>query len=331
MKAVEAGKRILVTGAGGFVGPHLIDELKRACGEGANIFGTSLMGLAHPTLGWLEPLDICDAEATRGAVARWRPTHVVNLAGLAAPASAAAAPEAAWGVHLRGSRNLAEAILAEAPDCWLLHVSSGLVYGASAKSGQPMDEDTLLAPQDEYSASKAAGELALGALAPRGLRCVRLRPFNHAGRGQSADFVVAAFATQIARIEAGLAPAVMRVGNLEASRDFLDVADVVAAYALAVRDSERLVSGDIFNIASGRAWPISAILTRLLSLSAMTIAVEPDPARERPDDLPMVVGDASRIRTRLGWAPRHDFMTTIGEVLDDARQRVAADAGGGPT
>jgi GDP-4-dehydro-6-deoxy-D-mannose reductase len=326
MTADEAGKRVLITGAGGFVGPHLMQELRRVCGEAAGIVATSMTGLAHPTLGWLEPLDICDADATQRAMARWRPTHVINLAGIAAPASAAAAPEAAWDVHLRGSRNLAEAILAEVPDCWLLQVGSGLVYGASAKSGQPMDETTLLAPLDEYAASKAAADLALGVLTRRGLRCVRFRPFNHVGRGQSEDFVVASFAMQIARMEAGLAAPVLRVGNLDASRDFLDVADVVAAYALAVRDSRRLVAGDIFNIASGVARPISKILNRLLSLSTTKIAVERDPARERPGDLPVVVGDAGRIRKQLEWAPKRDFLATIDDVLDDARHRVAANA-----
>lgn len=327
MTVHEAAKRILVTGAGGFVGPHLMQALQRTCGEGASIIATTMTGLAHPTLGWLEPLDICDAEATRAALARWRPTDIVNLAGIAAPAAAAAAPDAAWDVHVRGSRSLAEAILAEAPDCWMFHVSSGLVYGASAKSGQPMDEDTLLAPLDEYSASKAAGDLALGVLVQRGLKCIRLRPFNHAGRGQSEDFVVASFAMQIARIEAGLAAPVMRVGNVEAKRDFLDVADVTKAYALAVRNSHRLVSGEIFNIASGVALPISEILNRLLSLSATKIAVERDPARDRPNELPVVVGDAGRIRRQLEWAPKGDFMATIGDVLDDARQRVAGAPG----
>jgi GDP-4-dehydro-6-deoxy-D-mannose reductase len=129
---------------------------------------------------------------------------------------------------------------------------------------------------------------------------------------------------QIARIEAGLAAPVMRVGNLDASRDFLDVADVVAAYALAVRDSHRLFAGEIFNIASGVALPISEILNRLLSLSATKIAVERDPARDRPNELPVVVGNASRIRKQLDWAPKRDVMAAIGDVLDDARRRVAA-------
>ena len=115
----------------------------------------------------------------------------------------------------------------KAPDCWLLNAGSGLVYGESAKPGLPLDESALLAPIDEYAVTKAAADLALGALARRGLKCIRFRPFNHTGAGQAGAFVIPAFAMQIAQIEAGLAEPVIHVGNLDAERDFLDVRDVV--------------------------------------------------------------------------------------------------------
>ena len=206
MTGGRGGTRVLVTGAGGFVGPHLLDALRRIGGGDVELIATAKDGALHRKLGRLAALDVCDAAAVGAAIARWRPTHVVNLAGFAAPAAAAAAPDAAWAVHLHGARNLARAILAHAPACWLFQISSGLVYGASARSGEPVDERTMLAPLDEYSASKAAADLALGALVPAGLKCVRFRPFNHTGRGQSEDFVIPAFAMQVARIEADLAP-----------------------------------------------------------------------------------------------------------------------------
>jgi GDP-4-dehydro-6-deoxy-D-mannose reductase len=322
MTAIRGQTRVLITGAGGFVGPHLVNALRRFCGRDLAVLATTKTGGVLPELGRLESLDICDVEAASGAIAGWRPTHVVNLAGIAATAAAAADPEAAWDVHLRGSRNLARAILSTAPDCWLLHVGSGLVYGASAKSGVPVDEDTVLAPVDEYAATKAAADIALGALVRRGLKCVRFRPFNHAGCGQTEDFVIPAFAMQIARIEVGLGPPLVRVGNLDAERDMLDVADVTEAYALAVSARDSLVSGEIFNIASGRPQRISDILNQLLSFSRETITIQRDPARDRPSDLPSIVGDSKRIRAKLGWAPRHNFGDTLRGILDDCRARV---------
>jgi GDP-4-dehydro-6-deoxy-D-mannose reductase len=322
MTAIRGQTRVLITGAGGFVGPHLVEALRRICGRDLAILATSKNGGIIPELGRLDSLDVCDAEATSKVLAGWRPTQVVNLAGIAATAAAAADPEAAWDVHLRGSRNLARAILSTAPDCWLLHVGSGLVYGASAKSGLPVDEDTVLAPVDEYAATKAAADIALGAFVWRGLKCVRFRPFNHTGRGQTEDFVIPAFAMQIARIEVGVMPPLVRVGNLDAERDILDVADVAEAYALAVRASDSLVSGEIFNVASGCPQRISDILNQLLSFSRQTITFQRDPARDRPSDLPSIVGDAKRIRAKLGWAPRHNFGDTLRGILDDCRARV---------
>jgi GDP-4-dehydro-6-deoxy-D-mannose reductase len=322
MTATRWQTRVLITGAGGFVGPYLVEALRRICGRDIAILATTKNGGLVRELDRIDTLDICDIEATSELIAGWRPTHVVNLAGIAAPAAAAADPETAWNVHLRGSRNIAQAILSTAPDCWLLHVGSGLVYGASAKSGLPVDEDTVLAPVDEYAATKAAADIALGAFVWRGLRCVRFRPFTHTGRGQTEDFVIPAFAMQIARIEVGAMPPLVRVGNLDAERDILDVADVAEAYALAVRASDSLVSGEIFNIASGHSQRISDILNQLLSFSRQTITFQRDPARDRPSDLPSIVGDAKRIRAKLGWAPRHAFEETLRGILDDCRARV---------
>lgn len=322
MTAMLGQTRVLITGAGGFVGPRMVEALRRTCGRDAVICATTKTGRVHPELGRLDPLDICDLAATSRLIAVWRPTHVVNLAGIAAPAVAAANPEAAWDVHLRGTRNLAQAILSAAPECWLFHVGSGLAYGASAKSGLPIDEDTVLAPLDEYGASKAAADLALGAFVQRGLKCVRFRPFNHTGRGQTENFAIPAFAMQIARIEAGLTAPIVWVGDLEAERDILDVEDVAQAYAQAVCASEVLVSGDIFNIASGLPRRISDVLSQLVSLSGAAISVQSDPRRGVRNDLALIVGDARRLRARLGWAPRRAFEETLRSVLADCRARV---------
>ena len=217
---------------------------------------------------------------------------------------------------------MAHGILDEVPDCWLIHVGSGLVYGGSAKSGLPLDEKALLAPIDEYGVTKAAADLALGALSYRGLKVIRMRPFNHIGVGQSDAFVVPAFATQVARIEAGLAPAVIRVGNLDTERDFLDVRDIAGAYALAVRSSASLAHDMIFNIASGVPRRIGDILSWLLGQSRVPIVVERDRTRVRRNDLPRIIGDASRIRKALKWEPEYNLEQTLIGILDDCRRRM---------
>ncbi len=311
--------RVVITGARGFVGPRVAEALR--VGGISEIIATAKVGGLHPVLGPVLQLDITDSAAVTEFIAEVRPTHVMHLAGIAALTAATSDPDVTWGVNLHGTLNLARAILQVCPACWLLNVGSGLVYGENAKSGHALDESTPLAPTDEYAASKAAADLALGALARRGLKCIRLRPFNHIGPGQSEDFVVPAFAMQIARAEAGRAPPVIRVGNLEARRDFLDVRDVAKAYALVVKESERLASGLILNIASGVPRRISEILDALIAQCSVAIAVEQDRGRMRPSDLPAIIGNASRARELLGWAPACSFEETLAAVMSDCRAR----------
>ncbi|MCZ6861788.1 MAG: GDP-mannose 4,6-dehydratase [Alphaproteobacteria bacterium] len=316
--------RVLITGARGFVGPYLMEALRRACGGDVAVIATSKEGGTHPVFGQTEALDVTNETAVGAIIARHQPTHVIHLAAVASRSAALADPKNAWRVHVQGALNMAHAILDEAPDCRLLHVGSGLVYGESAKSGLPLDETALLAPVDDYAVTKAAADLALGALARRGLKVLRMRPFNHTGPGQEEAFVVPAFAMQIARIEAGLLPPVIRVGNLDAERDFLDVRDVARAYALAMRNADDLEPGAILNIASGLSRRIGDILDHLLRLARVKITVQTDPARLRPSDLPCIIGDASRARMRLGWALEYPFEETLAAMLDDCRARVAS-------
>lgn len=318
----DAPRKVLITGAAGFVGPYLADALRRLPGREAVIVATDVRAGEHRRIGTVRALDVADAAAVARLIREERPTHVVQLAGLSAPPVANANEARAWQVHLFGTLNLAHAILEHAPQCVLLSVGSGQVYGATARSGRPLTERALLAPGNVYEVTKAAGDLAVGALAVQGLCCVRLRPFNHFGPGQTGDFVIPSFAMQIARIEAGLQLPVLRVGNLEAERDFLDVRDVVAAYALAVAKSAEIAPGTILNIASGVPRRIKSIVDQLLALSRVTITIEIDSARMRPIETPRFVGDATLARTLLGWSPEIAFETTLAAVLEDCRARV---------
>jgi GDP-4-dehydro-6-deoxy-D-mannose reductase len=315
--------RILITGARGFVASHLRDALLRVCGSDVEMIATAQEPGTHPVFGKMAALDVTDLSVVKRVFQSHAPTHVMHLAGIAVPSAANANPRAAWDVHLGGTLNLAETILARNPNCWLLHVGSALVYGDSAKPGLPLDETTLLAPMDEYAASKAAADLALGALTHRGLKCVRFRPFNHAGPGQAEGFVLPDFAMQIAKIEAGLVAPVMRVGNIDVERDFLDVRDVVSAYALAAREVASLEPGVIFNIASGVPRRVGDILERLLRQSQAKISLEHDLNRVRPTELPHVIGNADHARRCLAWSPERRFEDTVDDVLNDWRARVA--------
>ena len=300
-----APRRILLTGADGFVGRHLQAALHRA----------------YPDAALLTPgFDVTDAAAVVAAVREARPDTVVHLAAVAAPTDARRDPERAWQVNLGGTLALARAVLSHAPDAMLLFAGTADAYGASFRPGLPLDESAALAPQNTYGATKAAADLALGAMVSEGLRVVRARPFNHTGPGQSEAFVVPAFARQVARIGAGLQAPVMTVGALDPERDFLDVRDVCAAYALCV--GADLPSGTVLNFASGVPRRIGDILADLLGLAGVTAEVQTDAGRLRPGDTPRAVGDAGAAHRMLGWSPAVAWEQTLADVLEDWRGRV---------
>ncbi len=201
----------------------------------------------------------------------------------------------------------------------MLAVGSGEMYGSSALSGMPLDEQTVLAPVSEYAASKAAADLAIGALTRKGLRAVRLRPFNHSGPGQSDRFALPAFARQIAAIELGGADPVIKVGNLEAERDIVDVRDVVEAYITVIEGSDKLPSNAVFNIASGKSVRIGDLLDLMLSFASKKIRIEPDPGRMRAIEIPRYVGNANLAREVLGWKPEFTISRTLRDMYDAYR------------
>jgi GDP-4-dehydro-6-deoxy-D-mannose reductase len=304
-------RRILVTGAAGFVGGHLMPVLRRAFPE-AELAAAGF--------------DLLDHAAVAAAVRAAPPDACVHLAAISAIPAVAQDPGAAWQVNLHGTLALAEAIRDAAPHCTLLYASTADAYGRSFQSGAAVTEASALAPMNMYGATKAAADLALGAMAGQGLRVIRVRPFNHTGPGQSAAFVVAAFARQIARIAAGLQPPVLQVGALDPQRDFLDVRDVCAAYALCLAKADDVPSGAILNLASGGARRIGDVLSELLAIGGVRAAIETDAARLRPSEIPIAIGDAGQARRLLGWAPQIAWETTLADTLNDWRHRVLAES-----
>jgi GDP-4-dehydro-6-deoxy-D-mannose reductase len=308
--------RILLTGAAGFVGTHLRRVLATTFPD-AEIIGIS----QHPQAG-LTALDMTDMAAVTAIVRHVRPDACIHLAAITAVPIARRYPEAAWRVNLLGTLALARAILETVPDCVFLFVSSSEVYGRSFRSGLALQETALLEPMNTYAATKAAADLAVGAMTTEGLRTIRVRPFNHTGPGQSAELVVAAFARQTARIAGGLQAPVLKAGALDSRRDFLDVRDVCAAYVACLARAEALEPGIILNIASGTPRRIGDVLAELLKIANVKVSIEMVGTLLRPTEIPTATGDASRAQAVLGWRPTISWETTLSDVLADWQARV---------
>jgi len=285
-----------VTGAHGFVGRHLTAAL-RATWPAATILAPRF--------------DVRNAASVTSIIRECAPACCIHLAAIASVARAEAAEDAAWQTNLHGALNVARAILAHAPACQLLFASSADAYGASFRTNVPVTEMIPLAPISLYGATKAAADLALGSLASRGLRAVRLRLFNHIGAGQSPDFAVANFARQLALIGAGRQAPFLQVGRLDTWRDFIDVRDVCAAYIACIARRDTLPAGAILNIASGQPRRIGDVLNDLVGLSGLKVEVCCDAPRVRATDIIHASGDASLARKLLGWSPTIPWPETL--------------------
>jgi GDP-4-dehydro-6-deoxy-D-mannose reductase len=269
---------------------------------------------AHKTI----QVDITDSAKVYDLIAAYRPAAVVHLAAVAQPAKAARNQDLAWQVNVEGTRNLARAIMLKAPQARLVFASSSETYGASFNDWpEGVAESVSLRPMSAYGATKAAADVALGQMAIDGLDVIRFRAFNHTGPGQAPNYVVPAFAEQVARIEAGIQPPVMQVGNLDACRDFLDVRDVVKAYVLAALGQG--LPGRAYNLSSGTGRPIQSVLDTLQSFTDVQIDVEIDPNRVRPSDVPYAIGNNSAVKSDFGWTPEFPFEQTLRDVLDGYR------------
>lgn len=314
--------RVLVTGANGFVGRYVVSALGSAFAGGAEIFPTARRVMDGAETAAVIRLDVTDAADVQREISRLHPTHVIHLAGFSTILAAVENEDLAWRVHLFGTLNVARAIMQYVPDCVLLHVGSGQVYGATAHSVDLLTETSILAPTNAQMASKAAADLALGAMAESGLRCIRFRPFNHTGPGQSEKFALPSFALQMARITAGLQEARMRVGNLDVTRDFLDVRDVASAYVQAIVKSEQINRGEIFNVASGRPRCIRDVLDEMLRISNTSVVIETDRERLRSTEIVRFVGDPSKAQRLLDWSPKYSFKQTLQDIIEYADRTV---------
>jgi GDP-4-dehydro-6-deoxy-D-mannose reductase len=324
---MAAYERILLTGGAGFVGSHVAAALASAYPHGRRVvlLRPGETG-AHPAFA-PAVADLLDEAAIDRIVADLRPDLVFHLAGQASIGQAARAAEETWRVNFHGAFGLGAAVARHAPQAVMLFSSTAAAYGASFRDGV-LSEDAPLKPMDVYSRSKAAAESALADVVGPEARLIVTRPVNHSGPGQkSRNFVLSSFAAQIAAIESGAAEPRMKVGDLSKARDFLDVRDVVDAYMRLIdraRDLPERVA--TFNIGSGEARPIGALLDELRAMARTPFEVEVDPQLLRPSatDIASVACDASKLRAATGWTPRHSLEEMLGALLDQWRAEVAS-------
>lgn len=315
--------RILVTGAGGFVGQHLIRHLRERYPE-AMLFGTRYRSdetsstYDEADVRCLQ-VDLLEQERTRDVLEETMPDWVFHLAGQASPRKSF---ESAWQtieLNSRAQLNLLEGCIALNIRPRFLLTSSAEVYAVTPEN-MPLTEEAPLCPRNPYGLSKVTQDLmGLQYSLSHRFPVLRARPFNHIGPGQREGFVAPDFAMQVARIEAGLQEPSLNVGNLSAERDFTDVRDVVRAYVLLM---ERGEPGGAYNVSSNEGRSVQTLLDTLLRLTDVPIRVEFDPAKLRPVDVPRIIGDSQKLRDLTGWQPEVPFEQTLADVLVECRERV---------
>jgi GDP-4-dehydro-6-deoxy-D-mannose reductase len=299
--------KALLTGAGGFVGPHLAQHLT---GVGDTVVGFDAEN--GPDLrdqaGWIELL------------AAQTPDVVYHLAGWSDVGSSWDNPGDTFLVNSVGTQHVLEAARLAGVGRVVI-VSSAELYGVVNPVELPLVESHPVQPRSPYGASKQAAEaVALQYHRGFGLEVTIARPFNHLGPGQSTRFVAPAFARQIVEAEVLGGPRQLLHGNLSGQRDYTDVRDVVRAYRLLATEA---TPGEVYNICSGEAVSTQRLLETLLDLSPATVELRADPERFRPIDLPVLRGSASKLAADTGWAPRYSLTQTLDDVLADARRRMS--------
>ncbi|HTK31077.1 MAG TPA: GDP-mannose 4,6-dehydratase [Candidatus Saccharimonadaceae bacterium] len=316
-------RRVLVTGVTGFAGSHLVDYMLTR--NDCQIFGiqrwrSRTENIEHfaDKITLLE-CDLRDATSTRDTLEKVRPDWIFHLAAQSFVPTSWSAPTESLTTNILGQVNVFEAVRKIGLQCRIQLACSSEEYGMVFPDEVPIKETNPLRPLSPYAVSKVTQDM-LGYQYWMSFKVdsVRTRGFNHEGPRRGPVFVASDFAKQIADIEKGRKAPVLSVGNLEAKRDFTDVRDMVKAYWLAL---EKCEPGEVYNICSGTAWSIQKVLDHLLSLTKQKIEVRQDPARLRPSDVPILLGDNSKFVKATGWKPTIPFEKTLADMLEHWRSR----------
>lgn len=309
-------KKVLITGVTGFAGSFLAENLITR--NDSELHGTYLSDTSLENISsikdslTLHKIDLTDTTAVTELISLIQPDEIYHLAALPSPAESFDNPQLYIHNNIDVELNVLEAVRKlELHNCRLLIVSSAEVYGIVDQNDLPIDEDTSFRPASPYSVSKAAQDLlAFQYFLSYKMPIIRVRPFNHIGPRQSAAFVVAAFAKQIAEIEK--TGGSIKVGNLDSKRDFTDVRDMVDAYRIVM---EKGIAGEVYNLGRGESIAIKQVLNELLNMSTHQLTVEVDAKRLRPSDVPDLVCNTTKISS-LGWSARIPLSQTLKDTLD---------------
>lgn len=316
-------RKVLITGVTGFAGSHLVEFLhsRGDCEiHGIYRWRSRMENIEHLTdLIKLHECDLRDAMNTYDTIARIRPDWIFHLAAQSFVPTSWVAPSESLSTNVQAQVNIFEAVRRLGLKTRIQLACSSEEYGMVYPDETPIKETNPLRPLSPYAVSKVAQDmLGYQYWMSWKVDSVRTRGFNHEGPRRGPVFVASDFAKQIADIEKGKKAPILHVGNLEAKRDFTDVRDMVRAYVLAL---EKCEPGEVYNIASGSCWTIQALLDHLLSLTKQKIEVKEDPARLRPSDVPILLGDNSKFVKATGWQPTIKFEQTLADMLEYWRSR----------
>lgn len=303
--------RALVTGALGFAGKNLVSHLLE---NGDEVIATHLHRDPATLPCQHVVLDITDVDQCIDVIARCKPDAIYHLAGVAFAPDCEKDFVSALAINVGGTHNIYRACQFSGHAVKIGVVSSGEVYGKVSADSLPITEACPVKPAQSYGLSKAMCELVVTRFSEaRNIKSVIFRSFNHFGPGQRTEFVIPSFASQLAAIAKGKAPSVIRVGNLEAQRDFTDVRDIVRGYRLGVLKGE-----GVYNLCSGEGIAVRKILDILINVSGLTVKIEQDPARMRPAEVPVIYGSYKKAKSELGWEPSYrDLKASLNDVYQD--------------
>ena len=316
-------KKALVTGITGFAGSHLADLLIK---EGYEVFGTTRPRSKTENIDnivdkmKLFDADLIDSHSLSTVLSEIKPDYIFHLAAQAFVPTSWSSPATTMESNVTGTIHLFEAVRRAKIDPVIQIACSSEEYGLVYKNEAPITEENPLRPLSTYAVSKIAMDfLGYQYFKSYGMKIIRTRGFNHTGPRQGDVYVCSTFAKQVATIEAGKAKPEIKVGNLESYRDFTDVRDMVRGYVLAV---EKCDAGDVYNLASEKTWQIKKVLEMLIGMSKVEITVKQDPARMRPSDVELLLGDASKFKKKTGWKTEITFEKTLEDLLNYWRDRV---------
>lgn len=317
------GKKALITGITGFVGSHMAELLLN---EGVKVYGIQRWRSKSENIEHIkekiiiEEADLLDAHSLYTVIDKIKPDYIFHLAAQSFVQSSWASPTQTLEVNITGSAHLFEAVRKTGLPITTQIACSSEEYGRVYPNELPIRETNPLRPLSPYAVSKLAMDyLGYQYHESYGMRIIRTRGFNHTGPRRGDVFAESSFAKQIAEIETGKREPVVFVGNLDAERDYSDVRDMARAYYLAVQKCE---PGEVYNIATGKAWKIRKVLDLLLSLSKTKVEVKNDPARMRPSDVQVLIGDNTKFVKQTGWKPQITFEKTMQDLLNYWRENI---------